>query len=86
MRKTDLLVILASTLAISPAVAEQSPSGARPLAVTPDDTREVVRAVIKTVQDDYVFPDRTPAIIKRLEQSLSSGRYSTSTRWSWPTG
>jgi hypothetical protein len=70
-----------SVLAGSPVVAQQAAPVAvarseAPLASLTADQRVAAVARIKQiVQQRYVFPDRVPAILARLDQGLASGRY-----------
>lgn len=70
-----------SALAVWPAAAQQ----AAPVAVarteapltplTADQRAAAVARIKQIVQERYVFPDRVPAILARLDQGLASGRY-----------
>lgn len=43
--------------------------------LTAEQRATAIAEIAKIVRDRYVFPDRVPAIIARLNQSLASGRY-----------
>ncbi len=71
-----------AVLAASPVFAQR----AAPVAVAPSplpasltaaQRSAAVAAIVKKVTDRYVFPDRVPAIVGRLNEGLASGRYDT---------
>ncbi|ESQ83172.1 hypothetical protein AEAC466_15025 [Asticcacaulis sp. AC466] len=68
-------------LAASPVYAQQAaPVTAAPVAavsLTAAQRSAAIADITKTVTDRYVFPDRVPAIVARLEEGLKSGRYDT---------
>ena len=71
-------------MALLPAVA--TAQRAAPVAVARSDAtaslaaadrQAAIAAILKVVQATYVFPERVPAIVARLEQALAGGRYDT---------
>lgn len=77
-----LLAGALAALAPAPLLAQQ----AAPVAVarssaaatlTAEQRAAAVAEIVKTVNDRYVFPERTPAIVARLNDSLAAGRYDT---------
>lgn len=73
---------LALLLMASPLSAQPTPSGA-PAALqaraslSSEQRAAAVVAIVKKVTDRYVFPDRVPTIVGRLNEGLTSGRYDT---------
>ncbi|QJU60594.1 S41 family peptidase [Sphingomonas sp. AP4-R1] len=75
-------VVLLSVLAASPAWAQRpapvtvAPSAA-PADLTPGQRSAAIDDIIQKVSARYVFPDRVPTIVARLNQARASGRYAT---------
>ena len=57
----------------APVAAARSEAPLAPL--TADQRAAAVARIKQIVQERYVFPDRVPAILARLDQGLASGRY-----------
>lgn len=73
-----LVFLLLATTAVSPsAIAQTAPAVAAPQALPSTAPAEVVRDLIKVVRENYVFTEKAPAVIQRLEEGLASGRYAT---------
>lgn len=82
MRKAAVLLLLGA-VAVAPCAMAQTPIAPPAPARAPQQglpsgaAADVVRDVVKVVREHYVFPDKAPAVVRRLEQSLASGRYAT---------
>ena len=77
MRNALVLMLLASSLMPPPSAAQPATAASAQQRLTNADAADVVRDVIAAVRKNYVFPDRSPVIVARLEQELASGRYAT---------
>jgi hypothetical protein len=77
MRSLIMGALLATCLMGPPAAAQRPPAAATQQALPSGAEADIVREVIAAVRKHYVFPDRAPAIVARLEQGLASGRYAT---------
>jgi hypothetical protein len=78
MSSERTLFALTALLLLAAAPAEAAPRPSRsptasPLA--PDTARRVVAAIADELRRSYVFPDKVPAIVRKLEQAHSGGRY-----------
>jgi hypothetical protein len=87
MNSVRSLALVAAAVAVAvvspaPAAAQQAApvavarSAALP-ALTADQRAAAVAAIVGTVTDRYVFPERVPPIAARLNDSLVAGRYDT---------
>ena len=74
-------IFLAALFAVGVApvavVAADAQTAAAPQPLPSGAAADIVRDVTAVLRKQYVFPDRADAIIKRLQASLASGRYST---------
>jgi len=48
--------------------------------LTAEQRSAAIAAIVKRVTERYVFPDRVPRIVARLQDGLASGRYETDSR------
>lgn len=72
---------------VAPCVAQK----AAPVAVAPvkkviltaADRTAAIAVMASTIQTKYVFPDRVPAIVARLNDGLASGRYDSVDPWAF---
>lgn len=77
MRKFVVL-LLVGVCALTPcAIAQPMADQALDQGLPSGAAADVVRDVIKVVREKYVYPDKAPAVVQRLEQALASGRYAT---------
>jgi hypothetical protein len=77
MRKSVVFLLLATCAVAPSAIAQPVSAQAAQQGLPSGAAAEVVRDLIKVVRANYVFPEKAPAIVQRLEQGLASGRYAT---------
>jgi hypothetical protein len=68
---------LSLTLSAGPASGQAAPAseGAAPRSLSPADRAAVLAAISAALRESYVFPEKVPAIVARLEQARKAGRY-----------
>ncbi len=77
MRNSVAFLLLAACAVAPSAIAQPAPAPAVQQGLPSGAAAEVVRDLIKVVRANYVFSEKAPAVVQRLEQGLASGRYAT---------
>ncbi|ATY34026.1 S41 family peptidase [Sphingomonas psychrotolerans] len=76
LRSAAVLALLAASPASAQGVVPGSAASSA-VSLTAAQRSAAIADVVKKVTDRYVFPDRVPAIVARLNASLAAGRYDT---------